>query len=216
MHNSLAPLITEQAVFGEDLLLFAPAQAAPRVKAVVARKAMTMSSRLSSGSSTSPSARGRLHVYLGAAPGVGKTFAMLTEANRLAGQGVDVVAALIETHDRTDTAAMLTALERIPPRRVSYRGANFDELDIDAVLSRHPDVVLVDELAHTCAPGSRHEKRWEDVEELLDAGIDVITSLNVQHIDSLGNAVETATRVTQHETVPDAVIAAADRIDFID
>jgi len=177
---------------------------------------MTMSSRLSSGSSTSPSARGRLHVYLGAAPGVGKTFAMLTEANRLAGQGVDVVAALIETHDRTDTTAMLTALERVPPRRVSYRGANFDELDIDAVLSRHPDVVLVDELAHTCAPGSRHEKRWEDVEELLDAGIDVITSLNVQHIDSLGNAVETATGVTQHETVPDAVIAAADRIDFID
>ena len=141
---------------------------------------------------------------------------MLAEANRLAGQGVDVVAALIETHDRADTTAMLTALERVPPRRVRHRGADFDELDIDAVLTRRPDVVLVDELAHTCAPGSRHEKRWEDVEELLDAGIDVITSLNVQHIDSLGNAVETATGVTQHETVPDAVIAAADRIDFID
>jgi two-component system, OmpR family, sensor histidine kinase KdpD len=177
---------------------------------------MTMSSRLSSGSSTSPSGRGQLHVYLGAAPGVGKTYAMLAEANRLAGQGVNVVAALIETHDRADTTAMLTALERVPPRRVRYRGSDFDELDTDAVLTRHPDVVLVDELAHTCAPGSRHEKRWEDVEELLDAGIDVITSLNVQHIDSLGAAVETATGVAQHETVPDAVIAAADRIDFID
>ena len=104
----------------------------------------------------------------------------------------------------------------MPPRRIAHRGGNFDELDIDAVLNRHPDVVLVDELAHTYVPGGRHEKRWEDVEELLDAGIDVITSLNVQHIDSLGSAIETATGVTQHETVPDAIIAAADRIDFVD
>lgn len=160
--------------------------------------------------------RGRLHVYLGSAPGAGKTYALLAEAHRLAEAGADVVVGLAETHGRADTEAMLRALERVPPRQVSHHGAMFDELDVDALLARRPDVVLVDELAHSCVPGSRHEKRWEDVEELLDAGSDVITALNIQHLDSLNDAVEAVTGVAQRETVPDAVVAAADRVDFID
>ena len=160
--------------------------------------------------------RGRLHVYLGAAAGVGKTYAMLAEARSLAGSGVDVVVGLVETHDRGDTERMLDALEQVPRRRVGYRGSTFGELDVGAVLNRRPAAVVVDELAHTCVPGSRHEKRWEDVEELLDAGIDVITSMNVQHLDSLNDSVESLTGVLERETVPDAVVAAADRVEFIE
>jgi two-component system sensor histidine kinase KdpD len=155
-------------------------------------------------------------VYLGAAPGAGKTYALLAEGHRLADAGSDVVVGLAETHGRADTETMLRALEKVPPRQVSHHGAVFAELDVDALLARHPGVALVDELAHPCVPGSRHEKRWEDVEELLDAGIDVITSLNVQHLDSLNDAVEAMTGVAQRETVPDVVVAAADRVDFID
>jgi len=155
-------------------------------------------------------------VYLGAAPGAGKTYALLAEGHRLAAAGSDVVVGLAETHGRPDTETMLRALERLPPRQVSHHGAVFEELDVDALLARHPAVALVDELAHPCVPGGRHEKRWEDVEELLDAGIDVVTSLNVQHLDSLNDAVEAITGVAQRETVPDAVVAAADRVDFID
>ena len=160
--------------------------------------------------------RGRLYVFLGIAPGAGKTYAMLAEGRRLADRGADVVVGLAETHGRGDIDAMVTALERVPQRQVSYRGTAFAELDVDALLARHPAVVLVDELAHACVPGSRHDKRWEDVEELLGAGIDVITSLNVQHLESLNDAVEAVTSVRQGETVPDAVIAAADRVEFID
>ncbi len=160
--------------------------------------------------------RGRLHVFLGVAPGAGKTYAMLAEGRRLAVGGVDVVVGLAETHGRGDTEAMAAALERVPPQRVSYRGTSFAELDVDALLARRPQVALVDELAHSCVPGTRHDKRWEDVEELLDAGIDVITSLNVQHLESLNDAVEAATSVGQRETVPDAVAAAADEVEFID
>jgi len=167
-------------------------------------------------SGASRPARGRLSVYLGIAPGAGKTYAMLAEANHLAAHGVDVVIGLVETHQRSDTEAMLKTLERIPPRRIAHHGASLDELDLDAVLARRPQSVVVDELAHSCVPGCRHEKRWQDVEELLDAGMDVITSLNVQHIDSLREAVISAIGITPHETVPDAVIAAADRIEFID
>ena len=166
--------------------------------------------------STPSSIRGRLRVYLGVAPGAGKTYAMLAEAKLLAEQGVDVVVGLVETHSRTDTEAMLATLEQIPLAQTSHRGLTFDELDLDKVLARRPAVVVVDELAHTCVPGSRHEKRWEDVEELLDAGLDVMTSLNIQHIDSLNGAVESLTAITQHETVPDAVVAAADEVTFVD
>lgn len=174
-----------------------------------------MSGGMSAGS-TSSASRGRLRVYLGVAPGVGKTYAMLAEAKRLAERGVDVVVGLVETHERADTETMLAALEQIPLAQTSHRGSMFDELDVDKVLARHPAVVLVDELAHTCVPGSRHEKRWEDVQELLTAGIDVITALNVQHIDSLNDAVEAVTGFAQHETVPDAVVACADEIEFLD
>src|SRR5271166_52395 len=174
-----------------------------------------MSGGMSAGS-TSSASRGRLRVYLAVAPGAGKTYAMLAEAKRLAERGVDVVVGLVETHHRADTEAMLAAAEQIPLAQTSHRGSVFAELDMDKVLARRPAVVLVDELAHTCVPGSRHEKRWEDVEELLGAGIDVITALNLQHIDSLTDAVEAVTGVAPHETVPDAVLAAADEIEFVD
>jgi two-component system sensor histidine kinase KdpD len=176
---------------------------------------IVMSGEMSSGSIPSAS-RGRLRLYLGVAPGAGKTYAMLAQGQRLAQRGVDVVVGLAETHSRTDTEAMLTTIEQIPPVHLRYRGSTFDELGVDKVLARRPAVVLVDELAHTCVPGSRHEKRWEDVQELLGAGIDVITALNVQHIDSLTDAVEAITGVAPHETVPDAVLAAADEIEFVD
>lgn len=168
------------------------------------------------GTPASPQVHGRLHIFLGIAPGAGKTYSMLAEGHRLADSGMDVLVGLAEAHGRSATAAMLEGMERAPLRQVTYRGATFEELDVDALLQRRPDVALVDELAHRCAPGSRHEKRWEDVEDLLDSGIDVVTSLNVQHLDSLHDAVETLSDVDQRETVPDAIVAAADRIDFVD
>jgi len=140
---------------------------------------------------------------------------MLAEGLRLAGEGRSVVVGLVETHGRAATEAMLSSLTRVPVRRVPYRGSTFDELDVDAVLACAPSVVLVDELAHTCVPGSRHAKRWEDVDELLTAGIDVVSTLNVQHIDSLNDPVERITGVPQRETVPDPVVAGADRVDFV-
>jgi two-component system, OmpR family, sensor histidine kinase KdpD len=129
--------------------------------------------------------RGRMHVFLGAAPGVGKTFAMLDEGLRLAEGGVEVLVGVIETHDRPDLVSRLGGLEVVPRWEIPYRGISVPEMDLDVLLDRRPAVVLVDELAHTDAPGCRYEKRWQDVEELLDAGIDVVTNLNVQHLESL-------------------------------
>ncbi len=160
--------------------------------------------------------RGRLRVYLGAAPGVGKTYAMLGEARRRAERGTDIVAGIVETHGRAQTAAMLDGLEVVARRSTTYRGAVLEELDLDAVLARRPAVVLVDELAHTNAPGSRNEKRWQDVEDLLDAGIDVIATVNVQHLESVNDVVEKITGVPQRETVPDAVVRAADQVELVD
>ncbi len=137
--------------------------------------------------------RGRLRVLLGMAPGVGKTYEMLEEGRRLRDEGHDVVIAIVETHGRVATAAQAEGLEVIPRRAVAHRGVALDEMDLDAVLERHPRIALVDELAHTNVPGSRNEKRWTDVEELLDAGIDVITTVNVQHIESLNDVVEKIT-----------------------
>jgi two-component system sensor histidine kinase KdpD len=162
------------------------------------------------------SKRGELRIYLGAAPGVGKTFAMLGEAHRRIDRGTDVVAAVVETHDRKRTAGMLTGITMIPPHHVEYRGGRFPELDVDAVLARHPEVVLVDELAHTNAPGSRNTKRWQDVQELLDAGISVITTVNVQHLESLNDVVAQITGIEQHETVPDDVVRSAAQIELVD
>ncbi len=133
--------------------------------------------------------RGELRIYLGAAPGVGKTFAMLGEAHRRLERGTDVVAAVVETHGRKKTADLMTGIEIIPPKYIDYRESRFPELDVEAVLKRHPQVVLVDELAHTNTPGSKNPKRWQDVEELLEAGITVISTVNVQHLESLNDVV---------------------------
>ncbi|WP_251149993.1 DUF4118 domain-containing protein [Cellulosimicrobium sp. Marseille-Q4280] len=160
--------------------------------------------------------RGRLSVYLGAAPGVGKTFAMLDEAHRRRARGTNVVVGLVETHGRDATAAKIGDLEVVPRRVVGHRGVELTELDADAVLLRRPDVVLVDELAHTNAPGSRHPKRWQDVHDLLAAGIDVVTTVNVQHLESLTEDVEAITGVRQRETVPDHVVREADQIQLVD
>lgn len=160
--------------------------------------------------------RGKLRIYLGAAPGVGKTYAMLAEAHRRLERGRDVVAAVVETHGRAKTAELLAGIERIPLKTVRYRGAEFGELDVEAVLRRRPAVVLVDELAHTNTPGSAHDKRWQDVDELLEAGIDVISTVNIQHLESLNDVVEQITGVCQRETVPDAVVRRAEQIELVD
>ena len=160
--------------------------------------------------------RGELRIHLGAAPGVGKTYAALNEARRRLERGTDVVVGLVETHGRARTAELLEGLEVLPRAVLDHRGTALTELDVDAVLARAPEVCVVDELAHSCAPGSRHAKRWEDVEELLAAGIDVISTVNVQHLESLGDVVERITGVRQRETIPDAVVRAADQIELVD
>lgn len=157
-----------------------------------------------------------MRIYLGAAPGVGKTYAMLGEAHRRLERGRDVVAAVVETHGREKTARLLEDIERIPPKFIEYRGSTFAELDVEAVLRRAPAVVLVDELAHTNTPGSRHEKRWQDVADLLGAGIDVISTVNVQHLESLNDVVEQITGIQQRETLPDAVVRGADQVELVD
>jgi two-component system sensor histidine kinase KdpD len=160
--------------------------------------------------------RGRLTVYLGAAPGVGKTYAMLGEAQRRASRGTDVVVGYVETHGREHTAAMIAGLEVVPRQRIDHRGASFTEMDTDAIVARNPAVVLVDELAHTNVPGSRHEKRAQDVEQIRAAGIDVITTVNIQHLESLNDEIERITGVRQRETVPDDVVRTADQIQLVD
>jgi two-component system, OmpR family, sensor histidine kinase KdpD len=160
--------------------------------------------------------RGHLRIYLGSAAGVGKTYALLGEGHRRAERGADVVVGFAEAHARPQTAALLDGLEVVPRARLDYRGATFEEMDLDAVLARHPEIALVDEFAHTNVPGSRHEKRWQDVEELLEAGIDVISAVNIQHLESLNDVVEKITGVPQRETVPDAVVRAADQVELVD
>jgi two-component system sensor histidine kinase KdpD len=160
--------------------------------------------------------RGQLRIYLGSAAGVGKTFAMLNEGHRRRERGTDVVVAFVETHGRPHTAEQIDDLEVIPRARLPYRDTTFEEMDLDAVLARRPEVALVDEFAHTNVPGSRNEKRWQDVAELLDAGIDVISNVNIQHLESLNDVVEKITGVPQRETVPDAVVRAADQVELVD
>ncbi|MET7370735.1 sensor histidine kinase KdpD [Streptomyces sp. NPDC005566] len=161
-------------------------------------------------------ARGKLRIYLGAAPGVGKTYAMLSEAHRRVERGTDCVVAFVEHHERERTEVLLHGLEQIRRREIEYRSAVFTEMDVDAVLERAPAVALVDELAHTNVPGSRNAKRWQDVEELLKAGIDVISTVNIQHLESLGDVVESITGVRQKETIPDEVARRADQIELVD
>ncbi|MEV6398217.1 DUF4118 domain-containing protein [Streptomyces sp. NPDC051907] len=160
--------------------------------------------------------RGKLRIYLGAAPGVGKTYAMLSEGHRRVERGTDCVVAFVEHHHRPRTEVMLHGLETIERREIEYRGTAFTEMDVDAVLARRPAVALVDELPHSNVPGSRNAKRWQDVEELLAAGIDVISTVNIQHLESLGDVVESITGVRQKETVPDEVVRRADQIELVD
>jgi len=160
--------------------------------------------------------RGKLRIYLGAAPGVGKTYAMLDEGWRGLNRGKDVVIGFVETHQRQRTAAQIRELPVVPRHRLTYRGQELEEMDVDAILDRAPAIVLVDELAHTNVPGSRNEKRWQDVEELLEAGIDVISTVNVQHLSSVNDVVAGITGVVQRETVPDSVVRAANQIELVD
>jgi two-component system, OmpR family, sensor histidine kinase KdpD len=160
--------------------------------------------------------RGRLKIFLGAAPGVGKTYEMLQTARAKRQDSLDVVVGVVETHGRKETQALLDGLEVMPRRRVEYKGAWLEEMDLDAVLARKPQLVLVDELAHTNAPGSRHPKRYLDIEELLNAGIDVDTTVNIQHVESLNDVVAQITRIRVRETVPDTILDRADDIEVID
>ena len=160
--------------------------------------------------------RGRLKIFFGASPGVGKTYAMLEAARARRAEGRDVVIGWIETHGRAETAALAEGLERVPPRAVEYRGVRLQEFDLDAVLARKPGLLLLDELAHTNAPGARHAKRWQDARELLEGGIDVYTTLNVQHVESLNDLVNQVTGVPVRETVPDRILDEADEVEFID
>src|SRR6516225_1103297 len=159
---------------------------------------------------------GRLKIFVGAAPGVGKTYEMLQQARARKQDGYDIVVGVVETHGRKETQALLDGLEVVPRRRLEYRGQSLEEVDLDAVIARHPQIVLVDELAHTNVPGSRHPKRYLDVEELLRHGIDVYTTVNVQHIESLNDVVAQITHVRVRETVPDAVFDRADAIELVD
>ncbi|HET8845534.1 MAG TPA: universal stress protein, partial [Ktedonobacteraceae bacterium] len=160
--------------------------------------------------------RGRLRVYLGAAAGVGKTYAMLNEGHRRKERGTDVVAGYVEAHKRPQTLAQLRDLEIVPRKKIPYRGILLEEMDTDAIIARHPQVALVDELAHTNVAGSRHPKRYQDVEELLNAGIDVVTTLNVQHLESLNDLIASITGVQVRETLPDSILDKADEVELID
>jgi two-component system sensor histidine kinase KdpD len=160
--------------------------------------------------------RGQLRVYLGAAPGVGKTFKMLEEGHRRKDRGTDVVIGYVESHGRKLTETLVRGLEVVPRKTMTYRGATFTEMDVDTVLARNPQVALVDEMAHTNVPGSRNAKRWQDIAELLDAGITVVTTLNIQHLESLNDVVEQITKITQRETIPDAIVRQAEQIELVD
>ncbi len=160
--------------------------------------------------------RGRLRIYLGMAPGVGKTYKMLDEGHRRLGRGTDLVVGFVEAHGRPHTIELLDGLEVLPRRRVEYRGVVVEEMDTDAVLARKPTVALIDELAHTNIPGSAHAKRWEDVELIRDAGIHVVTTMNVQHLESVADAVATITGAPVNERLPDDVLLGADEIELVD
>src|SRR6516225_7016459 len=160
--------------------------------------------------------RGRLKIFLGAAPGVGKTYEMLLSGRAMLADGIDVVIGVVETHGRKETQALVDGFVIIPRRKIDYRGQTLEEMDIDAILKRRPALVLVDELAHTNAEGSRHPKRYLDVEELLAAGIDVYSTMNVQHVESLNDVVARITRIRVRETVPDSVVDSADEVELVD
>ncbi len=160
--------------------------------------------------------RGKLRIYFGSSAGVGKTYAMLAAARKLKSEGRTVLVGVVETHGRVETAALLEGLEVLPPKPIEYRGKTLLEFDLDAALARHPQLILIDELAHSNVAGTRHPKRWQDVDELLAAGIDVFSTLNVQHLESLNDVVGGITNVRVWETVPDKVFDAADEVVLVD
>src|SRR6201994_4840309 len=160
--------------------------------------------------------RGRLKIFLGAAPGVGKTYEMLVQARRRKLDGVDAVIGVVETHGRVETDLLTKGIEAVPKKRIPYKGRVLAEMDLDAILQRRPKLAVVDELAHTNVDGSRHPKRYLDVEELLGAGIDVYSTLNVQHLESLNDVVARITHVRVRETVPDSILDRADDIELVD
>jgi two-component system sensor histidine kinase KdpD len=160
--------------------------------------------------------RARLRIYVGAAPGVGKTYEMLQEAHALRARGLDVVIGYVETYGRRDTDAQLSDLEIVPRRKVEHRGVTLEEMDVEAIIKRHPQICIVDELAHTNVPGSRHDKRYEDVLDILDAGIHVMTAVNIQHLETLNDAVARATGVRVRETIPDTFLDRADEVINVD
>ncbi|MBB5923279.1 two-component system sensor histidine kinase KdpD [Actinoalloteichus hoggarensis] len=190
--------------------------AAPGANLVAAGRSVSGRDAQQAGRRSGAPRRGELRVYLGAAAGVGKTYAMLGEAARRRERGADVVIGFVESHGRALTEARTEGIEQVPRRRITYQGCELTELDVDAVLARAPEIVLVDELAHTNVPGSRNARRWEDVEELLAAGIDVLTTVNIQHLESLNDVVETITKTRQRETVPDEVVRAAEQVELVD
>ena len=196
----------------------APHVSTPRLNLEVSRPlpGMTRAMRALPGWRSVVTDRGQLRVYLGAAQGVGKTYAMLGEARRRAGRGTGVVVGYVETHGRARTAVLLEGLEVMPRKTMTYRGSAFTELDVDAVIARRLQVVLIDELAHTNIPGSRNNKRWQDIQEILDAGITVISNVNIQHLESLNDVVQQITGVAQRETVPDEVVRCADQVELVD
>jgi len=163
-----------------------------------------------------PHRRGRLRVYLGSAAGAGKTYAMLNEGHRRESRGTDVVVGYVETHKRPQTQAQIGDLEIVPRKKVTYRGVTLEEMDTEAIIARHPKVALIDELAHTNVPGSKHAKRYQDVQEILDAGIDVVTTLNIQHLESLNDLVASITGVRVRETLPDWILDQAEEVELID
>ena len=160
--------------------------------------------------------RGKLKVYIGSAAGTGKTYRMLTEAHDLRRRGIDVVIGFVETHSRAETAAQIGDLEIVPRKKIEYRGVTLEEMDVDAIVARRPQIALVDEFAHTNVPGAKHRKRWEDVMELLDEGVNVITAVNVQHLESLNDVIQRTLGVTVRETVPDWVVSSADQVINLD
>lgn len=160
--------------------------------------------------------RGKLKLYIGSAAGVGKTYRMLQEAHELRRRRIDVVVGFVETHSRADTDAQIGDIEIVPRRRIEYRNVLLDDMDVDAIIARRPQVAIVDELAHSNVPGARHAKRWEDVRDLLDEGISVISAMNVQHLESLNDIVERELAVTVRETVPDWLVAQADQVVNVD
>src|SRR6266567_2019358 len=168
------------------------------------------------GGGTYPHRRGRLRVYLASAAGAGKTYAMLNEGHRREGRGTDVVIGYVEAHNRPQTEAQIGDLEIAPRKKVTYRGVTLEEMDTDAIIARHPKVALIDELAHTNVPGSKHIKRYQDVLEILDAGIDVVTTLNIQHLESLNDLVASITGIRVRETLPDWVLDQADEVELVD